>query len=55
MIINNEIECLVSKGEKEVIKYFPFKAKYGVIRVDVGKTAMVFKSEDIKKILGGME
>ena len=55
MIIGNEIECYVSKGENEKTTYFPFMAKYGVIRFDIGETAIVFKSEDIEHILGGMK
>lgn len=52
-MIDNKIECYISKKNKESIKYIPIKSEYGVVRFEVGNTALIFKEEDIRKILGG--
>ena len=54
MIVDNKIECYIVKKDKELIKYIPTKLGFGAIRFDIGNTAIVFKTEDLKEILGGI-
>lgn len=52
MITENKIETYISNSEGETTSFLNYKCDYGVLRVELGKTNIIFKAEDLKKILG---
>ena len=52
LIIDNQIQVYVSSAKKEKETYVKFKKAYGVLRIELGKINIIFKTEDLKQILG---
>lgn len=52
VIIHDTIKTYISneKGETEAI--LKSKRGFGVLRIELGKTNLIFKIEDLKKIIG---
>lgn len=55
MIIEGQIETYISSPKGEKTDYLRFKKAYGVLRVELGRANIIFKTEDLKKILGDEE
>ena len=55
MIIEGQIETYISSPNSEKTDYLKFKKAYGVLRIELGKVNIIFKTEDLKQILGDEE
>lgn len=54
MVTDTKIETYISnaKGGREI--FLNYIAQYGIIKIELGKINILFKTDDLKEIIGAM-